>query len=291
MRVLVTGASGNVGRYVAREFLERGYTVRCFDRTAALEELRGRVEAVYGDLRDRYALFRAVEGCEAIAHLAAIPHPQAGEDEIFPVNGTGTQWLLDAAEAFGVRRVALASTNCTYGFVFARHPVEPQRLPLREDHPLLPQDMYGLSKVLNELTAAAYTRRCGMTTVALRLTTVVYLDRIERLRWWKAGLKDDGYRRDLWGYADARDVGRAFRLAIENAPEGTHTVANLAARDALTALDIRELVKRHLPARAAEVEGLSPEASLFDTRCAAEAFGFVAEHSWRSVPELKDESP
>jgi nucleoside-diphosphate-sugar epimerase len=292
MRVLVTGTGGRVGAVTAREFLAHGYEVRGLDKNPPPDDLRGKIEVVYADLTDRFALLRAAEGCDAIAHLAAIPHPGRWDDQIFPSNVTGTQYILAAAEAHGIKRVALASTCCTFGIYFAIHPIDPQYLPMDENHPVLPQDLYGLSKVLNEETAAAYTRRSGMTTVALRLTTVMDLSRTDHAHWWRRHLTSDEDRRnDVWSYIDIRDAARAFRLAVENTPEGTNHTVIIAARDSFTAHDIRHLVRKHFPALAAQVEHLAPQASLYDTTAAERAFGFVAENNWRTIPGLEGLTP
>ncbi|MBC8101701.1 MAG: NAD(P)-dependent oxidoreductase [Cytophagales bacterium] len=291
MRVLVTGTSGTVGAQVAREFLAHGYAVRGFDKAPPRgDDLKQGIEVIYGDLTARFDLLRATEGCDAIAHLAAIPNPGHSDEEMFAVNVTGTQQLLAAAEAHGIRRVALASTCCAFGIFFALHPFDPQYLPMDEKHPNLPQDLYGLSKLLNEETAAAYTRRSGMTTVSLRLTSVVRLNEDNRWRRWrKNNLQSDAERADdLWSYIDRRDAARAFRLAIENAREGTNTTAIIAARDSMTTLDIRDLVRKHFPALAEQVADLAPTACLYDTKTAEDAFGFVAEHLWRDEPFFDD---
>ena len=293
MRVLVTGTGGRVGSQVAREFLAHGYEVRGFDREPPRgDDLKQGIETVYGDLTARLDLLRAAENCDAIAHLAAIPNPGHLDSEIFSTNVTGTQYVLAAAESHGIKRVALASTCCAFGIFFARHQIDPQYLPMDEKHPNLPQDLYGLSKLLNEETAAAYTRRCGMTTISLRLTSVVTLDKPGRwVRWLKKSLHDDSERKnDLWSYIDNRDTGRAFRLAIENAAEGTNTTAIIAARDSFTALDIRDLARKHFPALADQVNDLEPNASLYDTHQAEEAFGFVAQHLWRGEPLFNEET-
>ncbi len=292
MRVLVTGTAGRVGSVVAREFLAHGYTVRGLDKNPPPEDLRGSIETVYADLADRFALLRAVQGCEAIAHLAAIPSPGFGEDQIFQTNVSGTQYVLAAAEAEGIRRVALASTCCAFGIFFALRRIDPQYLRMDEKHPALPQDMYGLSKLLNEETAAAYTRRNGMTTVCLRLTTVVDFARQDHFQWWRNGLASDRNRRnDLWSYIEVKDTARAFRLAIENAPDNSSSVAIIAARDSLTLHDIRHLVRKHFPALAHYVEALSPTESLYDTSEAERVFGFVAENTWRNLPEFAALTP
>ncbi|MES2461409.1 MAG: NAD(P)-dependent oxidoreductase [Armatimonadota bacterium] len=291
MRVLVTGTGGRVGSQTAREFLAHGYTVRGFDKEPPRgDDLRGSIETVYGDMTSRLDLLRAAENCDVIAHLAAIPNPGHLDRDIFGVNVNGTEQLLSVAEAHGIKRVALASTCCAFGIFFARHQIDPQYLPMDENHPNLPQDIYGLSKLLNEETAAAYTRRCGMTTVSLRLTSVMNLSNSDRwMRWMRKNLNSDAERKnDLWSYVDTRDAARAFRLAVENAKEGTNTTAIIAARDSFTALDIRDLVRKHFPALADQVERLAPDASLYDTRRAEEAFGFVAEHLWRNEPAFQE---
>jgi nucleoside-diphosphate-sugar epimerase len=286
--VLVTGASGRVGSEVAAHFLAEGWQVRGLDKQGAPQALRGKIEWVYGDITNRFDLLRATQGVDAVAHLAAIPAPVWGEVDIMTVNVVGTQWLLDACEQNGVNRVALASTGCTFGIIFARHPFKPQYLPMDEAHPALPQDMYGLSKVCNELTAAAYTRRCGMTTTALRLTTVMHFEERTHDHWIRRSLDSEDFRTDLWTYVDVRDVALAFRLAIERQEQGTHTTALLCARDSFCRRDIREQVKTHLPQFAEQVAHLAPDGCLYDLSAAEAAFGFVAPRSWRDIPELRN---
>jgi nucleoside-diphosphate-sugar epimerase len=201
------------------------------------------------------------------------------------INVLGTYHLFAAAEANGVKRFALASTCCAFGIFFAHHPWDPHYLPMDEKHPALPQDMYALSKRCNEETAAAFTRRSGMTTAALRLTTVMNFASVSP--WTRRWLRNDEDRRnDLWSYIEVTDVARAYQCAIEKAKEGTHTTAIIAARDSFTTHDIRHLVQKHFPLRAGDVADLAPTQSLYDTGVAEEAFGFVAQRNWRDVPEL-----
>lgn len=288
-RILVTGVSGVVGSVVARDLLAHGYTVRGLDKNPPPEDLIGKIESVYVDMTDRMGMMAAVEGCDGIAHLAAIPHPRVpNPEDILPVNVIGTQYLLDAAEKHGVNRVAIASTCCTFGFYFATHLFDPDYLPLDENHPVKPQDLYGLSKVLCEEECAAYTRRTGMTTVALRLTSVMNLERGSHRNWMRHMLTSDERRNDFWTYIDVQDTARAFRLALENAPEGTHANLIIAARDSMTAHDIRDMVRKHFPAVADQIAHLAPGASAYDTSLAEKHIGFVAERSWRDYPAFAE---
>jgi nucleoside-diphosphate-sugar epimerase len=292
MKILVTGTAGNVGSHVARELLEHGHEVRALDVTAPPADLRDRVEIVYADLTDRMAMLRAVDGCEAIAHLAAIPNPMGGKElEIFEPNVVGTQYVLGAAEAYGIQRVVLASSCSIYGAPFARHKFDYQYLPVDEAHPIEPHDLYGLSKQFNELTAATYTRRSGMATTCLRINNVMNFQG-DRVRWVKRHLENSHTWRsaDFWHYIEVRDVAIAFRLALENVDSGHHNVI-VVARDLFTRHDRRELIHTHYP----ELEKFFDASDwdfekygFYDSRPAEELFGFVAGHFWRDVPELRD---
>ncbi len=232
MKVTVTGGAGKVGQAVAREFLDGGYDVQIIDRVAPPADLRERCEVCYLDLTDRLGLLRALEGSHAVAHLGAIPDPTGGKDmDLFPTNVVGTQYVLAAAEAHDIRRVALASSLSIHGMAFQKsQTLAPHYLPLDENHPIENEDVYGLSKQCNELTAAMYSRRTGMATTCLRLSWVVNLEQMER--WATRWLERAGENKspDLWSYVDRRDVGRAFRLAIERVESGHHVLL-LAARD------------------------------------------------------------
>ena len=287
MKILVTGTAGHIGAVVARELLAAGHEVRAFDKMAPPADLHSpQLEVVYADITDRLSVLRAAQGCEAIAHLAAIPNPMHGADQLTEVNVCGTQYVLEAAEANSIERVVLASSAAIYGMVFAAHPVEPEYLPIDEDHPCQPQDVYGLSKLCNEAAAATYTRRAGLTTICLRPPMVVELGG-ERARWQHQMLERSGTFRakDIWTYLDVRDAARAFRLSLEVPLQGHHRLL-IAARDSWTRDDIREVVRRHYPKLASSVAHLGPNDSLYNTHRAEAVLGFVPRHSWRDVLDL-----
>ena len=195
--ILVTGTGGRVGAAVARDLLDNGFRVRALDVAPLRGYLRehperANLETVYADLTDRLAILKAVEGCEGIAHLAAIPSPGHRDHLIMSTNVVGTANILEAAEANGVKRVALASSCCAFGIFFAKHEIPPQYFPLDESHPTVNEDLYGLSKRMNEMAAEAASRRVGLTTVSLRLTTVVDISSGEHMHWRKRHLARGG---------------------------------------------------------------------------------------------------
>jgi dihydroflavonol-4-reductase len=117
--VLVTGGTGFVGSHVARRLCEEDFSVRVLARsTSPLRLLTPLpVQIVYGDLLDAESLARAVDGCEAVFHVAAdyrlwVPNPE----ELYRNNVEGTEKVLAASKAAGVKRVVYTSTVGTIGF-------------------------------------------------------------------------------------------------------------------------------------------------------------------------------
>ena len=298
MKILVTGASGGVGSAVARELLDNNHQVRIFDRAAPSSELRRDCEVVYGDVTDRLAVLRAVQDCEAVAHLAAIPNPMGGNAlELFAPNVLGTQHLLSAAEGEGIQRFVLASSGSIYGFPFQPENapdgrIEPQYLPLDEEHPILNRDVYALSKQCNELCAAMMTRRTGMATTCLRLSWVVDFTNVHQKRWAKRGLSraSEWKNPDLWTYVERRDAARAFRLSLENVDSGHHVLL-IAARDVWGAGDRKEWIRKHYPQLESYLENGFPYETdgFWNTRRAEDVLGWKSEIHWRDVPEWNEE--
>ena len=114
MRIVVTGGAGLVGTPICERFLRNGWDVHVID-TAPDPGIAG-VSYAQCDILDFAALSKQVEGCDAIAHLAAIPstltHPNS---TLFNVNVAGTYNVFEAAERAGVRRIAQASSINAFG--------------------------------------------------------------------------------------------------------------------------------------------------------------------------------
>ena len=111
--VLVTGAAGFVGAHVCRQLTERGARVRGLVRSPAkaAERLAPMpVELHVGDVRDATVMQRALAGCDAVVHLAAIAIERRGQT-YEDVNARGTERILDAMQATGVRRLVHMSQN------------------------------------------------------------------------------------------------------------------------------------------------------------------------------------
>jgi nucleoside-diphosphate-sugar epimerase len=106
VKVLVTGATSQLGAAVARQLLERGDDVRSFQRGASDDPW----EQVRGDIRDADAVLRAATGVDAIVHLAAKVSVTGAWPEFEATNVAGTQHVVDAARAAGVSRLVQVSS-------------------------------------------------------------------------------------------------------------------------------------------------------------------------------------
>ena len=114
-RVLVTGATGFIGGHVARALLERGYRVRALLRPGQeLPWSHPALGAAFGDIRDRPSVAAALQGCDAVVHVAGLytfwaPKPKL----MYQVNVEGTRNVLEAAFEAGVERIVHTSTAGT----------------------------------------------------------------------------------------------------------------------------------------------------------------------------------
>src|SRR5689334_20662510 len=104
MRVLVTGSEGVIGRVLTQTLRAEGYDLRTLDSRA---QPNGEGEHMSGDLRDIYTVRRAVQGMDAVAHLAAIPRDVSPgqEDQVLTANVQGTWNVLIACVEAGVKRL------------------------------------------------------------------------------------------------------------------------------------------------------------------------------------------
>ena len=104
--------------------------------------------------------------------------PLAGEDErVFNTNVVGLHNVLLAAEKHRIQQVIHASSDATLGYVSSKSEMAPEYIPIDEEHPLQPENAYALSKVVNDETCKAFSRRSDMTTICLRYCWV----------WWWPG--------------------------------------------------------------------------------------------------------
>jgi nucleoside-diphosphate-sugar epimerase len=278
-RVLVTGAAGNLGGAVRDELTAHGIQVVAVDRTPG----QGITQV---DLRDLDAVRAAARGCDAAIHLAAYPAPGiVADNDLFTNNTLATFHVLTAAAEQGMAAVVIASSISAYGMTFAHRPFSPRYVPIDEDHPMTPQDAYGLSKVIDEQTALMMTRAHPMSVVALRFHWVTDPGRArDRARRLNSTSDHPVSVRELWSYIDRRDAAAACRRALA-VRDGFHAL-NICAADTLSDTPTSELLARHHPETEIRAD-LDPHRSPWSTDRAREVFGFVPRWTWRSTEPLE----
>lgn len=151
-KVLVTGADGFIGSHLTEALIHRGYDVRAFvlynsfnswgwlDRVPA--KVRQQLDVFSGDIRDPHGVQKAMEGCDAVLHLAAliaIPYSYHSPDTYVDTNIKGTLNVVQAARQLGVAKVVHTSTSEVYGTA--------RFVPITEEHPLQGQSPYSASKI------------------------------------------------------------------------------------------------------------------------------------------------
>jgi len=118
MTTLITGATGYIGSAVVRELLSKGQDIRCLVReTSSVKNLDGlRLELSCGDITDIGSVRRAVNGCDAVYHLAALYAnwlPDSGL--MYRVNEEGTRNVMQACLDAGIRKVVYCSSVAALG--------------------------------------------------------------------------------------------------------------------------------------------------------------------------------
>lgn len=162
---LVTGGTGFIGSALIRRLTERGWKVRALVRHDPIPQaLPQSTELMYGDIVDSNSVRRAVEGTNAVFHLAAKLHIDNPAPELRKeyqdVNTTGTSTIVSAVKTLNVPRLIFFSTINVYG------PSDPEQM-LDEDSPPRPQSVYAQTKLEGEQTALE-----GSPCVVLRLAAV-----------------------------------------------------------------------------------------------------------------------
>lgn len=280
MRIVVTGGSGKAGRWVVRHLREAGHEVLNVDWT---HDGSAHAMCLVTDLTEPGQAFEALDGAEALVHLAAIPVPELRPPaETFRINMLSTYNAFAAAEAHGLRRVVYASSETVLGLPFDEPPAF---APIDETHPSRPETSYSLSKVAGEAIAAQFARRTGVPYVGLRISNIMEPEDYRMF----PGFQDDARLRkwNLWGYVDARDVAAACELGLTATVTG-HEIAIIAAADTCMTRDSAELMAEVYPSVPLMRDVRGRETLLAVDRARA-VLGYEPQHRWQDeLAALRD---
>ena len=171
--VLVTGADGFIGSHLVEHLVRQGRKVRAFVQYNSFNswgwldncapEVKDKFEVFSGDIRDPHGVRAAMQGCDAVLHLAAliaIPYSYHSPDTYVDTNVKGTLNILQAARELRVRRVIHTSTSEVYGTA--------RFVPITEEHPLLGQSPYSASKIAADQMAYSFFASFDLPVVIAR---------------------------------------------------------------------------------------------------------------------------
>ena len=172
-KILVTGADGFIGSHLVESLVLLGYNVKAFtlynsfNKWGWLDSLDksvlSEIEVFAGDIRDPYGVKNAMEGCDAVLHLAAliaIPYSYHSPDTYIDTNIKGTLNILQAARELKVKRVIHTSTSEVYGTA--------RFVPITEEHPLQGQSPYSASKIGADQLAFSFYASFELPVITIR---------------------------------------------------------------------------------------------------------------------------
>ncbi|MFH0895325.1 MAG: NAD-dependent 4,6-dehydratase LegB [Bacteroidota bacterium] len=172
-KVLVTGAGGFIGSHLTEQLLAKGCSVKAFvhynsfNRWGWIDSLPAdvikNIEIFSGDIADPYGVRNAMQGCDAVFHLAAligIPYSYHSPDIYVETNVKGTLNILQAARDLGIQKVVHTSTSEIYGTA--------QFVPITEEHPVNPQSPYAATKSGADFLALTFFRSFQTPVVVVR---------------------------------------------------------------------------------------------------------------------------
>jgi nucleoside-diphosphate-sugar epimerase len=233
--VLITGAAGRIGTAFRKAYGDR-YALRLVD-VRPVEDSAGH-ESYAADLVDLDAARRACEGVDTVLHLAADPSPRATfYDTLLPLNIRMAYNLFHAAAEQGCRRLVFASSIHAVN----AYPLDVQ---VHREEPVLPGDLYGVTKCFGEALCAYYSHREGLSCLAVRIGAVGTEDRVT----------DCSDPRILSLWISHRDLCQLLHRCIEAPDDLRYLIVHGVSDNQFKRLDI---------SHAREVLGYAPEDNAF----------------------------
>ena len=172
-KILLTGSEGFIGSHLTEELVKHGFEVKAFVLYNSFntwgwldtlpKAIMDHVEVFTGDIRDPHGVKTAMEGCDAVFHLAAliaIPFSYHSPDAYVDTNIKGTLNVLQAARDLQVERVLITSTSEVYGTA--------KYVPIDEKHPFQGQSPYSATKIGADRLAESFYRSFELPVTIVR---------------------------------------------------------------------------------------------------------------------------
>jgi len=307
MNVLVTGGAGYIGSIVTEHLLKQGHNVTVLDnlQQGHREAVLSPAEFVSGDICDVKTLTQIFSNIriDAVMHMAAdtlVGHSMTDPKRYFHNNLVGGISLLDAMLEHNVKKIIFSSTAAVYG--------EPQNTLIDEDHPKVPINSYGQSKLMFENVLDWYRRAYGIECVSFRYfcaagaTELLGEDHNPETHLipnvLKAALNEDNtlsvFGTDyptkdgscIRDFIHVVDVARAHLLALEKTDSLNGNVYNLGNGEGYSVLEVikvaEKIVGRNIPVKFGPRRAGDPVTLIASSKRAAKELGWNPE-----FPELE----
>ena len=247
MKILLTGASGLIGKEVAKGLVTAGFEVLATDLVK--DELSPAQSFVVGDLVSSDFISQLNFSCDAIVHLGSIPRPGIASDEtVLHNNVIGTYHVFASAAEKKVPLVVYASSLSIYGYAWSTG-TSPDYVPVDEKHPLYHFESYALSKEINERSADMWANRSETAFVGLRFphthTEALFAEMAQKMREGDKEILEQGAK-IFWAYLDLRDAVQGIITVIKKGAKGSKTY-NFAAPDTYAHKPTREMMAEFHP--------------------------------------------
>ncbi|WP_262177505.1 NAD-dependent epimerase/dehydratase family protein [Haloarcula laminariae] len=289
--VAVTGGNGKIGQEILAHLKESGYETANIARGKRREDISDTY--ITTDLLDAGETYGALSkaNADAIIHMGTIPDPYSNPRyRTYQSNTMSAAHVLEASESLGLESCCLASSINVMGAEHQTRPPQVAYLPVDEDHPRTPDDIYGIAKHAMEVTADGFGRRpeSELTISTLRYPWVpneeeIVASFVESDRSMETLRNDDPWtgRDVLFSYIHIDDACTIARKAIEATYDG-HESFWAVAGDTTAAVPTHDVTAEFFPG--VEVRDDADEyETLFDISKAETMLDWTPEHSWRDI--------
>jgi len=248
MKILVTGAAGFIGSVTAAYLLDHGYEVNVLDDLSEGHEhqIDKRSNFFRGSILDLSAINEAIDGCEAVVHLAgkAIVSESTQDPDKYQLhNYIGTKNILDSMIDNSINQIVFSSTCAVYG--------NPNVKSISEQTKPIPINPYGNSKLQADLEISNFTEKHNLNSISLRFFNVAgsYTNKLSQffgelhknethlIPRILAQRNIEVYGSDfnthdgtcVRDYVHVIDIAHAIRLSLENKTSPGHRIYNLGS--------------------------------------------------------------
>jgi nucleoside-diphosphate-sugar epimerase len=253
---LVVGGSGYVGRELCRQLTDRGDELFVFGRSDRPKNMPG--VWLKGDITQEETIQAALGDLkfDVIYHVASLPGDTGDPVQMVTVNLLGLTHMLVYARDTEVKRFVLTSSGSAYEWYPATKFNPPDYMPVDEEHPTRPRDMYASTKRAQEILAMTFYHQYGLPVTILRLTAVVgpegrgggrgYRDLAEKLKEGKRVQIPHFTMDELCHYVDLRDVAR-MHIVVSEHPNAVGEIFNCCGPAPIRGSEFAAIVERIVP--------------------------------------------